>query len=310
VSMQTALRRIHRYTGSVRPAWKTFPYLLRRSIVAAADDNCFSIAKGAAYSALLSFFPVLTSAAAILIQTHAKFVFDTIGSVLAEVVPPGTEDLVMRQFQARGARPWLVLAVAALVSLWAASSVFKSLMEGFQAAYRVPRSRNFWQNTGVAVLLVLLSATPLVAASALLLFGTQVETAVLGWMKVDPLWNPWAWAWELVSRLARYAVAFATTVVVTMLLYYFGPNRKQRFAALFPGAAVATMLWALATNGFGWYVRHMAHYNVMYGSIGASIALLVWMYLVAAIALLGCEYNAEYERLGKAPEARSADEHR
>jgi membrane protein len=285
----------------VRPTWKTFPYLLRRSIVAAADDNCFSIAKGAAYSALLSFFPVLTSAAAMLVQTRAEFVSNSIEGFLKEVVPPGTEDLVMRQFQVRGARPWLVLALAALVSLWAASSVFKSLMEGFQAAYRVPRSRNFWQNTGVAVLLVLLSAAPLVAASALLLFGTQVEQAVLGWMKVDPLWNPWAWAWALLSRLTRYAVALATTILVTMLLYYFGPKRRQRFTALFPGAVLATVLWMLATNGFGWYVRHMAHYNVMYGSIGASIALLVWMYLVAAIALLGCEFNAEYERLGKAP---------
>ena len=285
----------------MRLAWKTYPYLLRRSIVAAADDNCFSIAKGAAYSALLSFFPLLTSAAAILIQTRAEFVSDTIQGFLAQVVPPGTEDLVVRQFQVRGARPWLVLGVAALVSLFAASSVFKSLMEGFQAAYRVPRSRNFWQNTGVAISLVLLSAVPLVAASALLLFGAQVEQVVLGWIKVDPLWNPWAWAWAAFSRLARYAVALATAILVTMLLYYFGPKRKQRFTALFPGAAVATVLWALATNGFGWYVRHMAHYNVVYGSIGASIALLVWMYLVAAIALLGCEFNAEYERLSKSP---------
>ena len=283
----------------MRLAWKTYPYLLRRSIVAAADDNCFSIAKGAAYSALLSFFPLLTSAAAILIQTRAKFVSDTIQGFLAQVVPPGTEDLVVRQFQVRGARPWLVLGVAALVSLFAASSVFKSLMEGFQAAYRVPRSRNFWQNTGVAISLVLLSAVPLVAASALLLFGAQVEQAVLDWIKVDPLWNPWAWAWAAFSRLARYAVALATAILVTMLLYYFGPRRKQRFMALFPGAAVATVLWALATNGFGWYVRHMAHYNVMYGSVGASIALLVWMYLIAAIALVGCEFNAEFERLHK-----------
>ena len=299
--MRTTHRRARRYTGSVRPTWKTFPYLLRRSIVAAADDNCFSIAKGAAYSALLSFFPVLTSATAMLVQTRAEFVSNSIEGFLKEVVPPGTEDLVMRQFQVRGARPWLVLALAALVSLWAASSVFKSLMEGFQAAYRVPRSRNFWQNTGVAVLLVLLSAAPLVAASALLLFGTQVEHVVLGWMKVDPLWNPWAWAWEWLSRLARYAVALATAILVTMLLYYFGPKRRQRFTALFPGAVLATLLWMLATNGFGWYVGHMAHYNVMYGSVGASIALLVWMYLVAAIALLGCEFNAEYERLGRGP---------
>jgi len=283
----------------VRPTWKTFPYLLQRCVIAAADDNCFSIAKGAAYSALLSFFPLLTSGAALLVQTGAGFVSDNIKGFLSQVVPPGTEELVLRQFQVRGARPLVVLVVAALISVWAASSVIKSLMEGFQAAYRVSRNRNFWLNTGVAISLVLLAALPLLAASALLLFGTQAENAVLDWMKVDPLWNPLAWVWELLSRLARYAVALATMILVTMLLYYFGPNRKQRFAALFPGAALATVLWMLATLGFGWYVGHMAHYNVMYGSIGASIALLVWMYLLAAIALLGCEFNAEYERLGK-----------
>jgi membrane protein len=283
----------------VKLTWKTIFYLLHRSVIAASDDNCFNIAKGAAYSALLSFFPVLTSAAAILVQTRAQFVSKAIEDFLSQVVPPGSEYLVFRQFQVRGARPFLVLVVAGAISLWAASSVIKSLMEGFQAAYRVPRARGFWSRTGLSMALVLMSAVPLAAASVLLVFGSQIETGVLHWMKVDPLWNPFAWVWQLVSRLTRYAVAFATTILVTMLLYYFGPYRSQRFRALFPGAVLATMLWMLATNGFGWYVRHMAHYNVMYGSVGASIALLVWMYLIAAIALVGCEFNAEYERLHK-----------
>jgi membrane protein len=283
----------------VRLTWKTIFYLLHRSVIAASDDNCFNIAKGAAYSALLSFFPVLTSAAAILVQTRAQFVSKAIEDFLSQVVPPGSEYLVFRQFQVRGARPFLVLVVAGAISLWAASSVIKSLMEGFQAAYRVPRTRGFWSRTGLSMALVLMSAVPLAAASVLLVFGSQIETGVLHWMKVDPLWNPFAWVWQLVSRLTRYGVAFATTILVTMLLYYFGPYRSQTFRALLPGAVLATVLWMLATNGFGWYVRHMAHYNVMYGSVGASIALLVWMYLIAAIALVGCEFNAEYERLGK-----------
>jgi len=283
----------------VRLTWKTILYLLHRSVIAASDDNCFNIAKGAAYSALLSFFPVLTSAAAILVQTRAQFVSKAIEDFLSQVVPPGSEYLVFRQFQVRGARPFLVLVVAGVISVWAASSVIKSLMEGFQAAYRVPRTRGFWSRTGLSIALVLMSAVPLAAASVLLVFGSQFESGVLHLMKVDPLWNPFAWAWQLVSRLTRYAVAFATTILVTMLLYYFGPYRRQTFRALFPGAVLATVLWMLATNGFGWYVRNMAHYNVMYGSVGASIALLVWMYLIAAIALVGCEFNAEYERLHK-----------
>jgi membrane protein len=130
----------------------------------------------------------------------------------------------------------------------------------------------------------------------LILFGGQFERAVMQFMKVDPVLNPFAWIWQLVSRIARYVLAFATTVVVTSLLYYFGPYRKQRWRFVWPGAVLATILWLLATSGFAWYVRHIGHYNVLYGSVGAALALLVWMYVMAVVALIGCEFNAEYER--------------
>jgi membrane protein len=273
----------------------TFFLLLRRTLAAAFDDNCFSIAKGAAYSALLSFFPVLASAATVLVQTRAEFVSRTLEGALSEVVPPGTEDLVVQQFRISGARPMALLVVAGAVSLWAASSVIKSLIEGFQAAYRVPRNRGFVGGSLVAMALVLLSALPLVGASLLILFGGEAERAMLSWARLNPL-SDISWAWRLLSQFARYALAFATTVTVAATLYYFGPYRKQSWAGVWPGAILATVLWLLATSGFGWYVRNMANYNVLYGSVGASIALLVWMYLMAAIALIGCEFNAEYER--------------
>lgn len=285
-----------RYTGTVRLTPRNVGWLLRRSLAAAFDDNCLSIAKGAAYSALLSFFPVLTASTAILVQTRAEFVSAAIERGLSEIVPPGTEGLVVQQFRVSGARPVTLLVVAAIVSLWAASGVIKSLIEGFQAAYRVPRNRDFLHGNLVAISLVLLAAAPLLSATLLLVFGGQVERAVLNAMKVDPLLNPLSWVWRLASRVARYAVAFGATVLVTALLYYFGPNRPQRWRFVWPGAVLATVLWLLATSGFAWYARNIANYNVMYGSIGAGIALLVWMYLMAIIALVGCEFNAEYER--------------
>jgi uncharacterized BrkB/YihY/UPF0761 family membrane protein len=73
--------------------------------------------------------------------------------------------------------------------------------------------------------LVLGSAIPLVCASLLVVFGAQAERAVQAWLKVDPLLNPLTGVWQWISRLTRYAVAFATTVVVTVSLYYFGPYR-------------------------------------------------------------------------------------
>ena len=73
--------------------------------------------------------------------------------------------------------------------------------------------------------------------------------------------------------------------------------RRQRWTGVWRGAVLATGLWLGATTGFGWYVRNLANYNVLYGSVATSIALLVWMYLMSLIALLGCEFNAEYERI-------------
>ncbi|MGA2773659.1 MAG: YihY/virulence factor BrkB family protein [Bryobacteraceae bacterium] len=275
---------------------RTFFWLLRRSVVAAFDDGCFGIAKGAAYSALLSFFPVLASAAAVLVQTRAEFVSRILERAVSEIVPPGTEELVVEQFRVTGSRPLALLMVAGLISVWAASGVIKSLMEGFQAAYRVPRNRGFVRQNAVAIALVLLSAAPLVCATLLVVFGNQAERVVLNWLKVDPVLNPLAPTWRWLSRMARYAVAFVTTVAVTAVLYYFGPYRQQRWRHVWPGATLATVLWLLATSGFAWYVRNIGHYNVMYGSVGAGIALLVWMYLISVIALVGCEFNAEYER--------------
>jgi membrane protein len=290
-----------RYNLPVRLTPRNLSWLLKRSLIATFDDGCIGSAKGAAYSALLSFFPMLTSAAAIMVQTKTEFVSHYLENLLKEIVPPGTEDLVVQQFSVMGERPLTLLIVAAMVSLWAASGVFKSLIEGFHYAYRVPRDRGFFHGTAVAMALVLMSAIPLIAASVLILFGGGIERLVLGWLKVDPVFNPLASVWQWASRVTRYVVAFAGNAAVTAMLYYFGPNRKQRWHFVWPGAILATLAWLIATTVFAWYVRNIARYNVMYGSIGAAIALLVWMYLLALIALVGCEFNAAYERSSAPP---------
>jgi membrane protein len=273
--------------------------LVRRAVFAAYKDNCFGIAKGAAYSALLSFFPVLTSVTAILVQANAESVSRVLSQFLFEVVPPGAEELVEYQFKIRGAQPVSLLVVATLLSIWAASGLMASLMEGFQAAYRSPSKRHFLKQRGVAILLVLVAALPAVGASALVLFGDRSEKAVLEAAGLlDPsmqLSGLLAW----VGRLIRYAVALSAVVLVTGALYYIGPSRPQKWRAVWPGAIMATFFWLLATLAFAWYVRNLGNYNVLYGSIGGVIALLVWMYLLAVIALVGCEYNAEQERMRK-----------
>jgi membrane protein len=270
--------------------------LFRQACIAAYEDNCFGIAKGAAYSSLLAFFPVLASIAAILARVNAEPVVRVFSRLVFEVVPPGTQDLVRYQLTIKGQRPIWLIVVATLLSAWAASGAIISLMEGFQAAYLLPSGRPFLKQRGVALLLVVVAALPAIGSSALIVFGGRIEQWMIGRLGLPPE-DEIRTGVALLFGALRYLVALVAIVFVTAFLYWVGPNRVHRFRTVWPGAFLATLLWLAATSGFAWYVRNIANYNVLYGSIGAVIALLVWMYLLSLIGLLGCEYNAVRERL-------------
>jgi membrane protein len=271
--------------------------LFRRAFVSSYFNNVFGLAKGAAYSALLAFFPVLTTLTAILVQANAPSISRMLSSLIFEVVPPGTEEIVLYNFTERGQRPVSLLIAATLLALWAASGVMASLMQGFQAAYRIEKGRPFLKQRAVAILLVMFVALPIVGASALIVFGTKTERIVLAWMGLVPEDQQVRGWMAIFGQILRYAAALGAIIFGAALLYYVGPNRPNKFRNVLPGAIIATVLWWAATTVFGWYVRNIANYNVLYGSIGAVIALLVWMYLLSVIALFGSEYNAERERL-------------
>jgi len=270
--------------------------LFRQACIACYEDNCFGTAKGAAYSALLAFFPVLASLAAIFASINAGSVARVFLRFLFQVIPPGTEDLVRSHFTNQGQRPVGLILLAAALSAFAASGAMMTFMEGFEAAYRLPSGRPFLKQRGVALLLVFIAAVPAVGSSALIVFGTYIERSTLGWLGLGPE-DGLRTSVVLLFGVLRYLVALGATVLFTGLLYYIGPNRPIKFGSVSPGAFLATVRWLLATLGFAWYVRNIANYNVIYGSIGAAIALLVWMYLLAVITLFGCEYNAVRERL-------------
>jgi membrane protein len=148
----------------------------------------------------------------------------------------------------------------------------------------------------VAILLVFFAALPAIGSSALILFGAWSERSMWEWLGLEPGVEIKTWM-SLLGSLLRYVVALAATVLVTALMYCVAPNRPLKLRSVLPGAFLATFLWLLVTSAFAWYVRNIANYAVLYGSIGAVIALLVWMYLGAVISLVGCEYNAVRERL-------------
>jgi membrane protein len=283
----------------VRTWWQ-----LRSAFMAAYEDNCFGIAKGAAYSGLLSLFPILTILTAVLIQANAESVVHVIERFAQDVLPPSTEDLVLSRLRDQAHRGISLPVIAVIGAIWAGSGAMCSIMEGFQAAYRIPSGRPFLQQRAMAILLLLIGAIPAIGASSLIIFGNRIEVLTVQWAGISEISTPLEWAW----KFARWMVAFLAVTFVTGLFYYFGPNhrpeqrkvgaeQRSRFLRVWPGALVATVLWLIATAGFAWYVGHLANYNLFYGSVGAVIVLLIWLYLIACISLIGCEFNAERERI-------------
>lgn len=289
--MVSSSRRYTRGVTAAKPVidGRVFLELLRRALIRSFRDDCFETAKGVAFSSILSFFPGLMVVAALLFSQNVAEMVQEISTALGTVLPPQAHRLVAQYLSPAGLRTKGLLAGAGVVAIWSASGAILSLMQGFRTVYRLPETRSFLRARGVALLLLLLAGVPLLFATLLLFFGQQIES----WLMAH--WGAGSWWILLAGRALRWIVALVTSTAVIGMVYRFAPNRPQRWRCAWPGAAVATALWLLATLTFVWYVRHVARYSDLYGSISAAVVLLLWMYIVSLAVLVGCEFNVAYE---------------
>ncbi len=263
--------------------------LLRRAATRTFYDNCFDLAKSAAYSSILSFFPGLMVLTALLFRHNVSTVVDEISVALDRVLPAEAYKVAGVYLTAQGKRTQGLLAGACVVAIWSASNVMVALMEGFRIIYRTPTGRSFLKTRAVALSLLPLAGAPLLLATFLLFFGQQIENWLTAHLGESSWWVAPA------GRMVRWVVALGTSMGVLGVLYHVGPKRAQKWRYVWPGAVLATALWMVATLLFAWYVQHVARYNDLYGSISTAVVLLVWMYIVNLIVLVGCEFNALWE---------------
>jgi membrane protein len=262
--------------------------LLKRASLRAFEHDIFGIAKAAAYSGVITLFPALLVLAAILATSNQRDLLENlVTSAIGRILPRGTSDAALRYFSHRQSRPIGTLIGTSLATMWTASGMMVSWMEGFRQAYQLPKIWGTVKQRLVAIYLVVLSFIPMTFATALVAFGEEIER-----------WSIENSAHELTTLIfllwtaLRWVISAATSIAVIALIYHHAVPRTQRWHTVLPGAVFATAVWFAATMGFGWYLTHVSEYSLIYGSVGVSIALLVWMYLVSLIVLFGAEFNA------------------
>ncbi len=269
---------------------------LRRALWKAFGHNALTIAKAAAYSELLSLFPSLLVGAKLLAATPASdAVRGDIRTMLSDLLPPDTMRLAETYFTPASNRSHRLVVSAGVIALAAAMGVMLSLMEGFRRAYRLPRGQfPFWKERLVALLLIPSTLLPMLFATAFVVFGHQIEQSMIaGVDHTVRLWVVLAW------RGLRWCVAILASIAVLQTIFHFSTAVRPPWARTLPGALLATTTWFASTMAYGWYVTRFADYTRVYGSLGAGIATMVWLYFVSVATLVGAEFNAQVYPLWK-----------
>ena len=254
----------------------------------AFQHDAFAIAKGAAFSAIITLFPAILMLASILsISRTTELLFREVSHAVGRILPEGTHSAVMQYFTGNKRISLQFLLTLIVITLWTGSGVMISWMEGFRNAYQMPKIWGLVKERMIAFLLVILAGVPLVFASFLLVFGNQIEQWIV--YRVGHELGPYILGlWTAL----RWIIATLTSIAVIGLIYHHGVPRTQPWHRVLPGSTLATVLWFVSTVIFGVYLRRFANYDVIYGSVATAIALMIWLYLVSMVILIGAEFNA------------------
>lgn len=237
-----------------------------------------------AFFFLLSMFPLLIFLVTLL--PYLNLQEDVLFSVLRTYAPgevftliDGTLDEVLSN------RNGGLLSVGILATIWSASNGMNALIKSLNRSYDLTETRPFFIARGISVIFTLLLISLFVVALVLPVFGEQIGTFLFSYLGYEEgfltVWNN-----------IRWTIPPVMIFVVFMLLYWIAPNRKLYLKSVIPGAVFATVGWIIVSLGFSFYVSSFANYSATYGSIGAIIVLMMWLYLSGIILMIGGQINA------------------
>jgi membrane protein len=268
--------------------------VLKRAVVGFKQKNLTDWAAALTYYAVLSLFPALFALLALLalLGEHPRTT-NALLDIVRDVGPPSAvqtfKGTIQGVIQDKGDASAL-LVVGLLLALWSASGYIGVFMRASNIIYEAAEEQLFWRKRPLQLVFTIAIVVLLAfVAIGLILTGRLAE--VVG--GVIGLGDEAVTIWSI----AKWPVVVVVVTALIALLYYTAPNVRQRgFRFIVPGGAVALMVWTIASIAFALYVAYLGSYNKTYGTFGAVIVFLVWLYISNNALLLGAEFNAEMER--------------
>ena len=280
----------------VGTSWKD---ILWRTYQRFNDDRLLATAAGVVFFGLLAVFPAVTA----LVSFYGLFADpSTIGAnlqTLSLMLPEGSFGIVQDQIARVLAKGNASLGGAFLFglafALWSANAGVKAIIDALNVVHEVREQRSFLKLN----LLSLAFTTAGIAALLLMVSAVVAFPLALNHLGLAP-------DSQVAVSLARWPLMFAMLLVALSVLYRFGPSRAaQRWEWFGTGTLAAAALWIAGSAALSWYLSNFGDYNATYGSLGAAIGLMTWMWMSATIVLFGAELNAVIEQRRTAPDARS-----
>lgn len=268
--------------------WRLYWDALKASLAQIAENDTTLVSAGVAFFAMLSLFPALAALIALLGLIADPFLVQSQMEGLRAFMPADVFDIVFAQVTSLVTASTDTLGWAGILSLcfalWSARAGVGAMMIGLNNVYQ-ERKRTAARHYFKALMLTLM----LVVVGIVAVLTLVIAPVVLAFFPLGPFGTA-------VAEAARWLIAIMVLFVGVGVLYRFGPNRKAaRLPWLTAGAILAVGLWAVVSIGFSYYVANFGSYNRIYGSIGAVIAMLVWLWISSFLVLFGASLNAQIE---------------
>ena len=253
------------------------------------NDHVFNGAAALAYYWMLSIFPAAIFLLTLLPYLPIPNLQQAIIDLLRQAAPTESADLFTNVVgdvvsQKRGG----LLSFGIVFALWSASTGIYAVMQQLNITYDVEEGRSFWKARGTALLLTLLFLGLVILAFGLVVFGGIIEGRIGSAFSHGP-------TVLLFFAVLRWIIIFSFLLLGFSMMYYFGPDVEQQFRFITPGSALGVTILVLASLAFRFYVSNFGNYNATYGSLGAVIVWMFWLYIMGLVILLGSEVNAILE---------------